>query len=148
MEGRVSAGTIPARNHWNAAFTANTIKGERNRARGILIWGYFISSPIAQQVSNPAKHHHISATLPIKLLGEKSTKSGICTKFSRCTFGSMVINHIIATPQKKNMKPFCKRPVISTPRIFVKMNTMTAALAIATSLTGSSNPKARNRVLK
>ena len=38
-----SVGTIPTRNHWNAALTANTINGARNRARGMLICGYLIS---------------------------------------------------------------------------------------------------------
>ena len=37
MAGKVSSGTIPTRNHWNVAFTANTINGERKSARGILI---------------------------------------------------------------------------------------------------------------
>ena len=53
-----------------------------------------------------------------------------------------------AHPQKKNMNPFCRRPVICTPRTFVIVNATSAAQACATSSTGSSTPKARNTVLK
>ena len=50
---------MPTRYHWKSAFTAKTTNGARNIARGTLICGYLISSPIATQASNPAKHHQI-----------------------------------------------------------------------------------------
>ncbi len=53
-----------------------------------------------------------------------------------------------ATPQKKNMKPFCRRPVICTPRTLVTMNSTSAMQASTTSGTGSSMPMARKTVLK
>lgn len=46
-------------------------EGESFNARGRLMRGCLISSPSAQQVSKPAKHHQIMATMPIKLQPER-----------------------------------------------------------------------------
>ena len=146
---RPSGGTIPTRNHWNSAFTAKMMNGERMRARGMLMCGYLISSPMAQHVSKPAKHHQIMATAamnPPAPMPER--KSGVSTKFGSETLGTMVTNQMIATPQKKNMKPFCKRPVICTPHTFVMMNATSTMHASTVSPTGSSTPNAANIVLK
>ena len=62
---------MPTRNHWKMAVTAKTMKGESFNARGRLMRGCLISSPSAQQVSKPAKHHQIMATMPIKLQPER-----------------------------------------------------------------------------
>jgi len=75
-------------------------------------------------------------------------KSGVVTKVGRLTSGTIVRNQMTATPQKKNMNPFCKRPVICTPRTLVTMNSKSAAQASTTSGTGSSTPTARKMVLK
>ena len=75
-------------------------------------------------------------------------KSGAVTKFGSCTLGIMVRNQMAATPQKKNMKPFCSLPVSSTPCTLAMMNATSAMMAMTTSSTGSSMPNARKMVLK
>ena len=62
--------------------------------------------------------------------------------------GIIISAQIMATPQKKNMKPFWRRPVISVPRMFVTMKRTMGMAASSTSLIGSSTPNARNSVLK
>ena len=63
-------------------------------------------------------------------------------------FGIMVRNQITATPQKKNMKPFCKRPAILTPQTLAMMKPAVTTTAMATSEKGSVTPKAEKSVLK
>ena len=102
-----------------------------------------------QQVSKPAKHHQIMATAAMNPNASMEPKKvGAVTKVGRLTSGIMVRNQMTATPQKKNMKPFCRRPVICTPRTLVTMNSRSAAQASTTSGTGSSTPTARKMVLK
>ena len=50
------------------AVTINTVKVASFIALGILICGNLISPPMAQHVSNPAKHHQIKAVVKIKFL--------------------------------------------------------------------------------
>ena len=140
---------MPTRNHWNRAFTTKMMNGESIMARGMLICGWRISSPMAQHVSKPAKHHQIMATAAMNPpLPRSPMKSGAVTKFGSCTLGIMVRNQMAATPQKKNMKPFCSLPVSSTPRTLAMMNATSAMMAMTTSSTGSSTPNARKMVLK
>ena len=118
-------------------------------ARGILIFGKRISSPIATQASKPAKHHQIMHTAPINVKSLSfAMNSGDFTKFGSSIFGIIVRNQIAATPQKKNIKPFCSRPVNLTPKTLAIMKTIVTINATATSDNGICHPKARQSVLK
>ena len=69
-----------------------------------------------QQVSKPAKHHQIMATAAMNPNASMEPKKvGAVTKVGRLTSGIMVRNQMTATPQKKNMKPFCKRMGAALP---------------------------------
>ena len=115
----------------------------------MLMCGCLISSPIAQQVSKPAKHHQIIATAAMNPPAPMfSRNAGVSTKFGNTTLGIIVRNQMTATPQKKNMKPFCRRPVSCTPRTLVMMKPMSTMHAITVSSIGSSTPNAANIVLK
>ena len=129
---------MPIKNHWKRALTANTTKGAKKRARGMLMRGYLISSPIATHASNPAKHHQIMHTAAPKLMSaDCGRKEGVCTKAGSEMFGIIVRNQMTATPQKKNMKPFCSLPAILTPQTFATIKPSVTTSASATSETGS-----------
>ena len=111
--------------------------------------GYMISSPMATHASKPAKHHQIMQTLAAKLICPSLGKNdGACTKEGRLMLGIMVRNQITATPQKKNIKPFCSRPAILTPQTLATMKPAVMTTAMATSEKGSVTPKAEKSVLK
>ena len=63
-------------------------------------------------------------------------------------FGIMVRNQMAATPQKKNIRPFCSRPVSLTPKTLAIMKPIVTINATATLDNGICQPKARQSVLK
>lgn len=118
-------------------------------ARGILIFGKRISSPIATQASNPAKHHQIMQTAPMKVKSlSLAINSGDFTKFGSSMFGIMVRNQMAATPQKKNIKPFCSRPVSLTPKTLAIMKPIVTINATATLDNGICQSKGKTECLE
>ena len=89
---------------------------------------------------------HTPAAKPIVLSFGRN--EGACTKLGRLTSGIIVRNQMTATPQKKNMKPFCSLPESLTPQTLATMKQAVTTTAIATSEKGSVTPKAAKSVLK
>ena len=70
---------------------------------------YYITTAITYTSGRPhiGNTYEIILTDAIKPSGvDWAIKSGSLTKLGIFTFGSMVKNQMIATPQKKNMNPF------------------------------------------
>ena len=118
-------------------------------ARGMLIWGYLISSPIDTADSKPAKHHqimHMAAKNDSGVVWEM--KSGGVMKVGRRTLGTIVRNQMRATPQKKNIDAFCTRPESPTPKTLTIVKPATTNAASTASSMGRSMPRAKKIVLK
>lgn len=101
---------------------------------------------MAQQVSNPAKHHQMRQTHPRKPLGVRLDGSGTATGPPPVREGRRESTQTAATPQKKKRNPFCSRPVISTPRTASSKKTTRVMQATHRSERGSSIPRAPSRV--
>ena len=106
--------------------TANTRKGAKISALGRLSCGYSISSPMAQQVSKPAKHHQTSAT---QGKNAPAAWGAADAKYALSKAGAMDSTHTRATPQKKNRNPFCSRPPSWAPRSASSKNSASARQA-------------------
>ena len=80
--------------------------------------------------------------------GSVGRNEGRATKAGRLTFGIIIRNQSAATPQKKNMKPFWRRPVSFTPMRFETVKAAVTTTARATSPIGRARPQADRSVLK